>query len=519
MNRFINLKISKSYNYLILNNKSKERNYTKENLSENNQEGIFPYKTILSNLISFLYKKLTPFLFQEVKDYLNLQYIKYQSRNNKINSNSNKSYNDGLINSDNFNINNNNINLSSRQPLKDIKFKIEFTNKRTKTNYQINKKIYIPKSEQKKTHSGKNKYKIINQNNYKMNKNTTFNKRKSKSKETKKSNNNNLSQKCFFIDDNGGNEITSIKTFINNQVRRNKTNSKNKNIFQYKNKKENSRDSSKNNSISDSRSIFINSNQKNKDGKKNKKIISNILYTTRQINDDKNKNKINSSSKKKKHLTKSQPSVNEKLLYHLSFNNNYNQNINNENGNNDFHYIKNNEITCSLKKNNIKKNNLQVYQGNIEQKDNNKSKASNKTTIMQKSLMNFIRAKKNSNKSKSYSTLKNKNIIHSQRNKNAINGIGKNELYNLNSNEKSIYSGNNNNNNIDQNKNLANKKYKLLNEEMMKKIKSTIDDNLKIMFNFSYENFLSKESEQESNELSIERQRYMEERNYSGERI
>ena len=53
----------------------------------------------------------------------------------------------------------------------------------------------------------------------------------------------------------------------------------------------------------------------------------------------------------------------------------------------------------------------------------------------------------------------------------------------------------------------------------MKKIKNTIDDNLKIMFNFSYENFLSKESEQESKEFSIERQRYIEERNYSGERI
>ena len=504
MNRFINLKISKSYNYLILNKK--------ENSSQNNQEGKFPYKTILNNLISFLYKKLTPFLFQEVKDYLNLQYIKYKSRNNKINNSSNKSYNDALINSDIININNNNINLSSRQPLKDIKSKIEFTNKRTKTNYQLDKKLYIPKSEQKKARSGKNKYTNINKNNYKMNKNTTFNKSKSKSKEAKKINN--LSQKHVFIDDNGGNEATSIKTLLNNQVRRNKSNSKGKNIFQYKNKKENSRDS--NNSISDSRSIFFNSNQKNNDRKKNKKIISNILYTTRQYND--NKKKINNSSKKKKHLTKSQPSVNERLLYHLSFNNNHNQNPNNENGNIDFHYMKNNGMACSLKKNNIIKNNLQVYKGNIEQKVINKSKASNKTTIMQKSLMNLIKSKKNSNKSNSYSTLKNTNIINSQRNKNAINGIDyNNDLYNLNSNEKSnrIW----NNNNIDENKNLANKKYKLLNEEMMKKIKNTIDDNLKIMFNFSYENFLSKESEQESKEFSIERQRYIEERNYSGERI
>ncbi len=44
----------------------------------------------------------------------------------------------------------------------------------------------------------------------------------------------------------------------------------------------------------------------------------------------------------------------------------------------------------------------------------------------------------------------------------------------------------------------------LKNEEMLKQIKNTIDDNLKIMFNFSYENFLSKESEQESKEVSRE---------------
>ena len=35
------------------------------------------------------------------------------------------------------------------------------------------------------------------------------------------------------------------------------------------------------------------------------------------------------------------------------------------------------------------------------------------------------------------------------------------------------------------------------NEELMKKIKNSLDDNLKVMLNFSYENFLSKESERE----------------------
>ena len=42
-------------------------------------------------------------------------------------------------------------------------------------------------------------------------------------------------------------------------------------------------------------------------------------------------------------------------------------------------------------------------------------------------------------------------------------------------------------------------------EEMLKKIKNSLDDdNLKVMLNFSYENFLSKESERESKEYSIE---------------
>ena len=39
-------------------------------------------------------------------------------------------------------------------------------------------------------------------------------------------------------------------------------------------------------------------------------------------------------------------------------------------------------------------------------------------------------------------------------------------------------------------------------EEMMNKIKDSIDDNLRVMLNFSYENFLSKESERESKDLN-----------------
>ena len=48
------------------------------------------------------------------------------------------------------------------------------------------------------------------------------------------------------------------------------------------------------------------------------------------------------------------------------------------------------------------------------------------------------------------------------------------------------------------------KKSSVKNEEIMKQIKNTIDDNLKIMLNFSYENFLSKESGHESKDVSRE---------------
>ena len=40
-------------------------------------------------------------------------------------------------------------------------------------------------------------------------------------------------------------------------------------------------------------------------------------------------------------------------------------------------------------------------------------------------------------------------------------------------------------------------------EEMLKKIKNSLDDdNLKVMLNFSYENFLSKESDRESKDFN-----------------
>ena len=145
----------------------------------------------------------------------------------------------------------------------------------------------------------------------------------------------------------------------------------------------------------------------------------------------------------------------------------------------------------------------------------------------------MMKCKKYSNKSNSYSIMNNQNknniLINIQKNdfknifefnyKNIINGGESinnfnnrlNEekhtlIDNTNNDKNDEYDENEDNNEINENNN-KNKKYKLLNEEMMKKIKNTVDDNLKKMFNFSYENFLSKESEQESKDYVMEKER------------
>lgn len=500
MNHFENLTIFKQNN-IIINGEKKDYNYEPKKITENNDEPKLPYDLILNNLIIFLYKKLSPFLFKEVKTFLNSQYIKYRNKKKVNNENFNKSY----FNSDNIKCNDNNItDLLSKKTAKypmNIKHKIELIKNIAKTNQKVDKKKYIPKSEHKKIYSGNRKYKNLE---------IKKNKKKCKSKDT---NNNNSSKKYFCVDDydllleKDFNKVTAFKTFSNHKIKKNKTNPK-INYFQKKTDREHSRNNSKNNSLSDSRSIFSISNHKINNIKKNKNILSNFFQNTKYCNVDKNilnnKSKYN-SSKKISNITKSQPLSNEKLLYQISFNNNYNYNINNyinDNKTNNINYINNHGMNCNLKKNIIKKNNLNVYQGNFQQIYFNKN--NNKSSAIHNPLLNFIKPNKSTNIS---SSIMNENIINNQMNnftnileknrKNFINGSGnKSNDINLYKEEKTNFNENN--------------KYKLLNEEMMKKIKSTVDDNLKIMLNFSYENFLSKESEQESKECSFQRNRYAE---------
>ena len=77
------------YNYYIINKKDKDIFETKNDISKLDKETKLPYDKILNNLIIFLYKKLTPVLFQEVKDYLSVQYMKYKNKSfNGINNES-----------------------------------------------------------------------------------------------------------------------------------------------------------------------------------------------------------------------------------------------------------------------------------------------------------------------------------------------------------------------------------------------------------------------------------------------
>ena len=467
---FSNLKVSKSFNFLIENY---EPNYSK--ISKNMDLLNFPYAIILNHLILFLYKKLTPFLFQEVKNYLDTEFTKCKNGTIK-NAYQNKSLHELFFILNNKSKNKiNNISSQKRQTENPLR-------ERKKTNYQIGKKVYIPKSEHKKNHSSYQKCNIFENTQKKINI-SYANRKKDK------------------------NEMESIKTqYIKNS--KNKINSKRK--------KDHSFNNSKNNSISNSKKKF-NTNSYNYKNDKNKKNSSNIFYTNRKHNNNKNyllnkKNKIHSSSKKRNHLTKSHPLLNEKILYQLSFNNICN--FENNNKNNNLYYNKN-YGNYSLKKN---INKMPLFQNNYEPNYCNKNIKMEQKNIIQNPLINIIKSKNYSNKSNSYSALNNNIVFNAQKkNFNNINlesyyeGIinGGENKKNLNQEKNDIRQNNNN----EEKRNSINRKSKLLNEEMMKKIKNTVDDNLKIMLNFSYENFLSKESEQESKEYYLEKSRNLEERN------
>ena len=171
-----------------------------------------------------------------------------------------------------------------------------------------------------------------------------------------------------------------------------------------------------------------------------------------------------------------------------------------------------NTINTSIhKKNNLKLNKVsfmkKLDKGNNSQhlSNNVRKKISNKRTlknIPHQTFTDIINKKPNINKFKSNTNSNIKNSI-------SIN----NAIFNKNKDNKGLFEDNKRklkiiNIKLQKPKNNGGegvKKSLQTSEEMLKHIKNSLDDeNLKGMLNFSYENFLSKESERESKEYSVE---------------
>ena len=207
-------------------------------------------------------------------------------------------------------------------------------------------------------------------------------------------------------------------------------------------------------------------------------LLNDKLMNRLKISMNKNNNKSNSIEKRvKKPYNLKKYAIFTKL-----------SKINNINNNNLINNVLYNKKSNKLNVFNIKKaksyriNNGRINKTTISirkksiEKINNNNKKLDKNNFLK--IVNNITNRKNIN---------DKKYIH-------IDSIEINNI--IKSNEKV---GNNKENmNLD-NKN-GNHKYQnfnVTNEELMKKIKNSLDDNLKVMLNFSYENFLSKESERE----------------------
>ena len=215
--------------------------------------------------------------------------------------------------------------------------------------------------------------------------------------------------------------------------------------------------------------------------------------------------------------------LNEKLINSLKRNiNEYNRFFNSINKPKNRPYnLKNYSIFTKLSKNisnNINTNSTLVNNTTLT------NKTANDKYIKKSYMSNIKKAKSyrynNSNNKKTILSLRKKSI-GMLKEKNKVLKLDKNNFLNIvnnitnkkNINDKKyihinsieinniIKSNENKNENNDSKENNNGLQINLTNEEMMKKIKNSIDDNLKVMLNFSYENFLSKESERESKDL------------------
>ena len=319
-----------------------------------------------------------------------------------------------------------------------------------------------------------------------------------------------------------------------NKVKLNRKNIKNilgdykpKSLFQIErnnikftsNKNENKSNSIRNNNKFNKLKLKLNITSKNNENSCNFNYQEKYLQEDKNNTDNSLKNKnytINVNLNKNNFL-------NEKLVNSLKRNlNEYNHFFNSINRPKNRPYnLKNYSIFTSLSK-------------NISNNINTNSTFANNTTLTNKTandkyikksyISNIKKAKSyrynNSNDKKTILSLRKKSI-GMLKEKNKVLKLDKNNFLNIvnnitnkkNINDKKyihinsieinniIKSNENKNDNKDNKENNNGLQINLTNEEMMKKIKNSIDDNLKVMLNFSYENFLSKESERESKDL------------------
>ena len=289
------------------------------------------------------------------------------------------------------------------------------------------------------------------------------NQNKSKPKEKRRKNNDKFRLNLNISSQN--------KTFnINNKI--NKLKKTNSNNSYLKNKYSNN---NTNNNLQN-QNITINVNLTQRPFMNNKNILNQKLMNKLKISMNKNDNISHSIEDKiKKPYNLKKYAIFTKLT---KKNNNkvfVNKNINKFN----FFNIKkaksyridnsrlNDTTNLSIKQKSKEKNNMN---------NNNNNKKLDKNNFLK--IVNNITNKKNIN---------DKKYIH-------IDSIEINNIIKSNEKEKTKKE----NINIDsKNGSLRYQNFNVTSEELMKKIKNSLDDNLKVMLNFSYENFLSKESERE----------------------
>ena len=228
-------------------------------------------------------------------------------------------------------------------------------------------------------------------------------------------------------------------------------------------------------------------------------LMTKGVFNSNSYNTISNNNMKNIFQKNKKVSIKStlihqsHPLLNEKLFSKLT--NTYNRRKTSQNSNVVYNTISN--ISMSKITKNISYKTEPNISHNINISFSNKS--STKKNKCNSSRINSYRQKENSKNIKTSSKKRNKAIltINIPNQYNNLSRIDNNQNKILNIAPKYI-----NKQSILKDKN---RQIPILkNDEMLKQIKNTIDDNLKIMFNFSYENFLSKQSEHESKEISRE---------------